>query len=246
MSWLEILNTGWHSIRAHAMRSLLTTLGILIGIAAVILTVGLGLGTQKDVSEQISSLGSNLLIVTAGSSTDSSGVRGGFGTSTSLTTSDVDALDSEVATPDIAAVAAERTTSLSVEAGDTNWTTTVTGVTADWMEVRSRTLSSGEFLDMDATNEIVLGADAATELFGSTDVVGRSVTISGFNYTVVGVLESAGSSSSTNLDDIAVLPLNVVGRDLIGSDVSTVSTIYLKATDTDTISAAYRRPKPYC
>lgn len=240
MSWLEILNTGWHSIRAHAMRSLLTTLGILIGIAAVILTVGLGLGTQKDVSEQISSLGSNLLIVTAGSSTDSSGVRGGFGTSTSLTTSDVDALDSEVATPDIAAVAAERTTSLSVEAGDTNWTTTVTGVTADWMEVRSRTLSSGEFLDMDATNEIVLGADAATELFGSTDVVGRSVTISGFNYTVVGVLESAGSSSSTNLDDIAVLPLNVVGRDLIGSDVSTVSTIYLKATDTDTISAAYQ------
>ena len=128
MSWRGTLLTGWSSIRAHSMRSLLTTLGILIGIAAVILTVGLGLGTQKDVSAQSSSLGSNLLIVTPGSSTDSSGMRGGFGSAATLTTSDVEALDSSVPTPDVDAVAAERSTSLSVEAGDTNWTTTVTGV----------------------------------------------------------------------------------------------------------------------
>lgn len=240
MSWRETLLTGWSSIRAHSMRSLLTTLGILIGIAAVILTVGLGLGTQKDVSAQISSLGSNLLIVTPGSSTDSSGMRGGFGSAATLTTSDVEALDSSVATPDIDAVAAERSTSLSVEAGDTNWTTTVTGVTADWLEVRSRTLSSGEFVDPDSTSQVVLGSEAATELFGSTDVVGRSVTISDLPFTVVGVLDSAGSSSETNLDDLAVLPLAVVGSDLIGTNPTTVSTIYLKAVDTTVISAAYQ------
>lgn len=240
MSWRETLLTGWSSIRAHSMRSLLTTLGILIGIAAVILTVGLGLGTQKDVSAQISSLGSNLLIVTPGSSTDSSGMRGGFGSAATLTTSDVEALDSSVATPDVDAVAAERSTSLSVEAGDTNWTTTVTGVTADWLEVRSRTLSSGEFVDPDSTSQVVLGYEAATELFGSTDVVGRSVTISDLPFTVVGVLDSAGSSSETNLDDLAVLPLAVVGSDLIGTNPTTVSTIYLKAVDTTVISAAYQ------
>ncbi|WP_313557372.1 ABC transporter permease [Miniimonas arenae] len=240
MSWRETLLTGWSSIRAHSMRSLLTTLGILIGIAAVILTVGLGLGTQKDVSAQISSLGSNLLIVTPGSSTDSSGMRGGFGSAATLTTSDVEALDSSVATPDIDAVAAERSTSLSVEAGDTNWTITVTGVTADWLEVRSRTLSSGEFVDPDSTSQVVLGSEAATELFGSTDVVGRSVTISDLPFTVVGVLDSAGSSSETNLDDLAVLPLAVVGSDLIGTNPTTVSTIYLKAVDTTVISAAYQ------
>ncbi|WP_108718777.1 ABC transporter permease [Miniimonas sp. S16] len=240
MSWRETLLTGWSSIRAHSMRSLLTTLGILIGIAAVILTVGLGLGTQKDVSAQISSLGSNLLIVTPGSSTDSSGMRGGFGSAATLTTSDVEALDSSVATPDVDAVAAERSTSLSVEAGDTNWTTTVTGVTADWLEVRSRTLSSGEFVDPDSTSQVVLGSEAATELFGSTDVVGRSVTISDLPFTVVGVLDSAGSSSETNLDDLAVLPLAVVGSDLIGTNPTTVSTIYLKAVDTTVISAAYQ------
>ncbi|TNU75088.1 FtsX-like permease family protein [Miniimonas arenae] len=240
MSWRETLLTGWSSIRAHSMRSLLTTLGILIGIAAVILTVGLGLGTQKDVSAQISSLGSNLLIVTPGSSIDSSGMRGGFGSAATLTTSDVEALDSSVATPDVDAVAAERSTSLSVEAGDTNWTTTVTGVTADWLEVRSRTLSSGEFVDPDSTSQVVLGSEAATELFGSTDVVGRSVTISDLPFTVVGVLDSAGSSSETNLDDLAVLPLAVVGSDLIGTNPTTVSTIYLKAVDTTVISAAYQ------
>ncbi|MCR6689149.1 ABC transporter permease [Cellulomonas sp.] len=77
MTWAQTLGTGWAAIRSHTLRSALTVLGILIGIAAVILTVGLGLGTQRDVSAQISALGSNLLIVTPGSSTSSDGVRGG-------------------------------------------------------------------------------------------------------------------------------------------------------------------------
>ena len=114
MNWRETLGTSWSAVRSHTLRSLLTVLGILIGIAAVILTVGLGLGTQKDVSAQISSLGSNLLIVSPGSSTDASGFRGGFGTSTTLTRADSEALTTDAA-PDIAGVAAETGADAEVE-----------------------------------------------------------------------------------------------------------------------------------
>ncbi|HWV77465.1 MAG TPA: ABC transporter permease, partial [Isoptericola sp.] len=240
MSWAETLATAWHAIRAHTMRSLLTVLGILIGIAAVILTVGLGLGTQKDVSEDISSLGSNLLIVTPGSSTDSSGTRGGFGTASTLTTADAEALGSDVAVPDVAAVTAEKESSQSLEAGDANWTTTVTGVTGDWLGVHSRELASGDFVGDGSTDEVVLGPETAAELFGTTNVVGRTVSIAGTTFDVVGVLEPAGSSASTNLDDTAVVSMTAMTSGITGGADTSVSTIYLKATDTDAISAAYQ------
>ena len=105
MTWWETIRTGWDAIRGHRLRSGLTMLGVLIGIAAVVLTVGLGLGSQQEVGARISSLGSNLLIVTPGSSTTTAGVRGGFGTASTLTTDDATALASPVAAPDIAAVA---------------------------------------------------------------------------------------------------------------------------------------------
>src|ERR1700722_19072900 len=104
MNWADTLSTGWDAIRTHRLRSALTALGILIGIAAVVLTVGLGQGAQQQVSKQLAALGGNLLIVSPGSST-TSGVRGGFGSSTTLTTADADALNSKVAAPDIAGVA---------------------------------------------------------------------------------------------------------------------------------------------
>ncbi len=245
MTWTETLRTGLAAIRSHAMRSILTVLGILIGIAAVILTVGLGLGSQKDVSESITSLGSNLLIVTPGSSTDSSGVRGGFGSLFSLTSADAEALGSEVSAPDVSGVAPEKTLSLSVETSETNWTTSVVGTTEDWLAVRSRALDSGAFLsadDLDAASPVVvLGATAATELFGSTSVVGQTVTISGIDAEVVGVLTEAGSSSETDLDDLVVAPLSLVSQSLVGGrDRDAVSTIYVQAASTEQLSAAYQ------
>ncbi|MCS5714109.1 ABC transporter permease [Herbiconiux sp. CPCC 205716] len=245
MNWRETLDTSWSAVRSHALRSVLTVLGILIGIAAVILTVGLGLGTQKDVSSQISSLGSDLLIVSPGSSTDSSGLRGGFGTGSSLTASDAEALSSSVNAPDIAAVAAEKSSSLSLEAGDGNWTTTVTGTTPSWLDVRSREMLSGEFIDEEdqdtAASVVVLGTETATELFGTTNVVGRTVTIDGRGLEVIGVLASAGSDSSSNLDDLAVVPLSTSSSQLVGaSSASSVSTIYLKAAGDGQLSAAYQ------
>ena len=117
MNWLETLRTGWDAIRSHRLRSGLTMLGILIGIAAVVLTVGLGLGSQQEVGARISSLGSNLLIVSPGSSTTTGGVRGGSGSASTLTINDANALASPVAAPDIAAVAPIKNSSLSLTAG---------------------------------------------------------------------------------------------------------------------------------
>jgi putative ABC transport system permease protein len=245
MTWSETLRTGWAAVRGHKLRSMLTVLGILIGIAAVILTVGLGLGTQKDVSQQISALGSNLLIVTPGSSTDSDGVRGGFGTGATLTRSDADALSSEVNAPDIGAVAPEKESSLSVEANDTNWTTTVVGTTEDWLDVRSRAVTSGEFLtaddDAEGATVAVIGATTATELFGTTNVVGQQLTIADTAFTIVGVLDTAGSSTDTDLDDLVVIPLTTASDTVSGGfDRNSLTTIYVQAASADQLAAAYQ------
>ncbi|UZN02416.1 ABC transporter permease [Cellulomonas sp. S1-8] len=245
MSWTETLRTGLAAVRSHALRSTLTVLGILIGIAAVILTVGLGLGTQRDVSAQISSLGSDLLIVTPGSSTDASGMRGGFGSATTLTRDDADALASPVNAPDVAGVAAERSTVLQLEAADTNWATTVTGTTASWLEVRGRELAAGQFLtqddDLERADVVVLGAQTATELFGTTAVVGQVVSVAGTDLTVVGVLAEAGASGDSDLDDIALVPLSTAAETLVGGATrNTVSTIYVQAASADRLSAAYQ------
>ena len=111
MNLAETFRTALEAIRSHRLRSTLTMLGILIGIAAVILTVGLGQGAQVQVREEISKLGSNLLIVSPGSTTSTTGVRGGLGSASTLTIQDADALSSSVAAPDIAGVAATKTTS---------------------------------------------------------------------------------------------------------------------------------------
>ncbi|TQL03258.1 ABC transporter permease [Cellulomonas sp. SLBN-39] len=243
MSWLETFRTGLAAVRSHAMRSTLTVLGILIGIAAVILTVGLGLGTQKDVSEQISSLGSDLLIVTPGSSTDSSGMRGGFGSSTTLTRADAEALASPVNAPDVAGVAAEKSSQLSVEAGETNWTTAVTGTTASWLEVRGREVAQGRFLteddDLSSAAVVVLGSETAEQLFGTTSVVGQTVTVGTTDLQVVGVLTAAGASGSSNLDDVALVPLSTAAQTLVGgTSRNAVSTIYVQAASGEQLSAA--------
>ncbi|RIJ71357.1 ABC transporter permease [Nakamurella silvestris] len=245
MSWLETLRTGWDSIWSHRMRSILTMLGILIGIAAVILTVGLGLGTQKSVSASINSLGSNLLIVSPGSATSTTGVRGGFGSASTLTTSDAEALASSLAAPDISAVAAEKTTSLALTAGSANWTTSVVGTSPEWLTVRNRTLAQGAFFTAaDETNRsavAVLGSETATELFGFQNPIGQTVTINNISFQVVGVLASAGSNASSNLDDQALVPMSTAANRLFGGTTrNAVSTIYLQARSADLLSAAYQ------
>ncbi|WP_228375055.1 ABC transporter permease [Demequina iriomotensis] len=239
----DLLSSAWRAIRSHKMRSALTMLGIVVGIASVVLTVGLGLGTQKDVSEQIAALGSDLLIVSPGSSTDESGMRGGFGSGTTLTRADADALASTVAVPDAKAVAAEKTASVSLEYGESNWTTEVTGTSTSWPEVRSRELLYGTFFTDEQADEaasvIVLGSETAQELFGSTAVVGQEVTIDTESYEVIGVLAEAGSSGDGSLDDLAVVPMTTMVEQVDSSSASeSVGTIYIKAASSDLLGAA--------
>jgi len=245
MNWLETLRTGWDAVRSHRLRSGLTTLGILIGIAAVVLTVGLGEGAQRQVSAQISALGSNLLVISPGSSTSGTGVRGGLGSSSTLTAQDALALSSPVAAPDIAAVAPASQRSEALTAGSANWTTTVVGTTPSWLSVRARTLSRGRFLtaaeDTGAAAVAVLGPTTATELFGFADPVGQSVTVNDIPFTVIGVLASAGSSSTTNLDDQAIVPLSTAATRIFGGSTrSSVQAIYVQARSSHSLSPAYQ------
>ena len=245
MNWSETLRTGLQAVRAHRLRSGLTVLGILIGIATVVLSVGLGEGTKTSVSDQINALGSNLLIVSPGSSTSSSGVRGGFGSAATLTINDANALKSKTAAPDVAAVAPTQSTSLEIDNGSTNWTTSVVGSTPQWSQVRARKVSSGTFItaadEDNARTVVVLGPSTAQELFGALNPVGQTVTINDISFTVKGVLASAGSDSSSNLDDTAVVPLSTeVQRLSSSSSRSSLSSIYVAAKSNGTISAAYQ------
>src|SRR3954454_1885819 len=220
MTWADVLRNGWDAIRSHKLRSTLTSLGILIGIAAVVLTVGLGQGAQKQVADRLSALGGNLLIVSPGSST-SGGLRGGFGSASTLTTADADALSSKAAAPDVAGVAPVlQSSNQSLVNGSTNWTTSVVGTSPSWLSVRGRHLSSGRFLsaadEKAAAAVTVLASDTARELFGPFNPVGQNVTINDVPYEVVGVLTAAGSDSTTNLDDQAVVPLSTASQRIVG------------------------------
>ena len=245
MSWLETLRSGYEAIRAHRLRSILTMLGIVIGISSVILTVGLGQGAQNQVKDEISALGSNLLIVSPGSSTSSTGVRGGFGSASTLTLQDADAMADTTAAPDVEAVAPQTTTNAEVDTTSTNWTTSIVGATSSWTSVHQRTLQSGRFFTQDeldkAAKVVVLGTDAASELFsGPVSPVGQTVTIGGAQLTVIGVLNATGASSSgSSQDDLAVIPISTA-KQLTGSTSSSVSTIYVEATSGSTLSAAYQ------
>jgi len=245
MTWGETFRTALEAIRSRRMRSSLTMLGILIGIAAVMLTVGLGQGAQAQVRNQINQLGSNLLIVSPGSTTTSSGIRGGRGSASTLTTRDAVALASPVVAPDIAKVAPVVTGSQSLTAGTTNWTTNVVGTTPDWLPVRARTLTQGRFFSAaelnDAAAVTVLGSTTATELFGGRDALGQSVTINGTAFTVIGLLNTAGSSTTTDDDDQALVPQTTYSSRVANSGNATgISTLYIQARSTDSLSAAYQ------
>ena len=238
----ETLGIALESVRTHRMRSLLTVLGIWIGIASVTLTVGLGQGAQQKVAEQIDSLGSNLLVVSPGSST-TGGVRAGRGTATTLTLADAQALADPAVAPDVAHVAPVRTTSTVLTQGTTTWTTTVTATTPDWLGVRARTLSAGRFLtaadETTAAHVLVLGDTTVTEL-GLRTGVGSTVTLGGTAFTVVGVLAASGSSGTTDEDDLAVTPLSTAEQVLGSGTAGSVSTIYLEGASATRLSAAYQ------
>lgn len=246
MSWGETVLTAVSALNARRLRSLLTVLGILIGITAVMLTVGLGQGAQVAITNQINSLGSNLIIVTPSAGDSASGFRGGGLASTTLTLADAAQLADRDVAPDIAAVAPVVSTQGNLQASGQTWTSTVNGSTPEYLTVRSLTVSVGRFFtaaDHNAgTSVVVLGNTVAAQLFGTANPVGEIVGIGSQQFTVIGVLAAAGSTSIIDQDNQVVVPLTTFQARLASSlTAGGLTTIYLAAVSQESVSAAFQQ-----
>jgi putative ABC transport system permease protein len=249
MNWLETMRTGVNGVRSHRLRSALTVLGILIGIAGVIIAVGLGEGASSQVTSEINALGSNVLTITPGSSTSSTGIRQALGSASTLTMSDVSALESKVDDPDVKAVAPITSDTEVLTASSETATTSVQGTTPSWLTVRGRTLAEGRFIDSedvsDHTAVGVLGATTASELFTRGDPVGQTVDVGGVPVTIVGVLTSTGASSSSSTtsdpDDTLIIPISTGAERIFGgTSRNSVSSIALQANSASDLTGAYQ------
>ena len=236
MSLLKTIESGLRSLLGHRLRSVLTTLGILFGVAAVIATVGIGQASSDSVTARITSLGTNLLTISAGS-TVSAGVFGGAGSANTLTMADVQGLEDKQSAPDIQAVAPVAQGRESIVNGSANWSTTVSGSTDGWLVTNTRTVGTGTFFTANdvatRTQVIVLGATTAANLGAG---VGDIVLVKQIPFQVIGVLTAAGSQGFGNQDDLAVIPISTGQDELFGRSVQR---ILLSATSSSTIGSAY-------
>jgi putative ABC transport system permease protein len=239
MSLLRTFETGMRGLLGHRLRSVLTTLGILFGVAAVICTVGIGTASANSVNSRIAALGTNLLTVSPGS-TVSFGVRGGAGSANTLTMNDVAGLEDKQDAPDVGAVAPVVSGSATIVSTASNETTTIQGSTASWLATNARTLSSGIFITSkevtDHAQVIVLGATTASDLDAIT---GDQVTIGGNPFQVIGILTASGSTGFTNSDDLAVIPITTAQDEVTGGSPNSVQRILLTASSSSTIGSAY-------
>jgi len=215
---LAMLFEAWRAMGANRLRTFLTMLGMVIGVGAVIVMSAVGAGTQAKVKDSIASMGSNLLIVLAGSMT-SGGVRLGSGGVQTLTVSDATAIE-ELDT--ISAAAPTTAGSAQLIYQSANWYTQVTGTTPSYFEVRDWELESGyPFMDSDvrgATRVVVLGKTIAQNLFGDEDPIGKTIRIKNSPYLVVGVLVKKGQSlDGRDQDDTAIVPITTAQTKLFGS-----------------------------
>jgi putative ABC transport system permease protein len=238
--WQSLL-IALRALRVNKMRALLTMLGIIIGIAAVIAMVAIGAGASKMISDQISSIGSNLLLVLPGSVT-SGGMRSGSGGTQTLTYDDARAIKAEC--PSVAAVAPNVRGSGQVVYGNQNWSTVVYGVTPDMVQVRDWTIIAGRNITMSdvdgATKNCLLGQTVADTLFGATDPLGKIIRIKKIPFTVVGLLGRKGQSpQGQDQDDVIYVPLRTAQRKLLGSQFpNMVGSIMVQAKDAEVLDKA--------
>jgi putative ABC transport system permease protein len=238
MKWRNLIIVALRSIARNKLRSLLTMLGIIIGVGAVIALMALGRGSQADIQSQIAGLGTNLLIIHP-SSSQTAGVRAGSSTLNTLSMDDV-ALLREHANllGDISPVVRVQE---QVIAGNSNWNTAVTGVSVEYQTIRNHLMEAGQFFserDVRTRNKVaVLGKTVATELFPGQDPVGVQIRIRNVPFTVIGVMQSKGQSSmGSDQDDIILAPWSTVLYRL--SDGKTVRTIMASAVSEAQMEAA--------
>jgi len=233
---------SFRALRVNKMRSALTMLGIIIGVGAVIAMLAVGTGASQQIQQQISSMGSNLLMVLPGATT-AGGVRMGAGTQSTLTLGDADAVLKEC--PSVADVAPVLSGVAQVVYGNQNWSTGVTGTTPGMLNVRDWKLSAGRaFTEQDvksATKVCLLGQTVVDMLFG-LDPVGQIVRIKKIPFTVIGILEPKGQDPrGRDQDDTIFVPVTTAQKKLFGTAFpGMIRILMVKAKSTDALDSAER------
>jgi putative ABC transport system permease protein len=240
MKFYRLFIEALENLNANKMRSILTVLGIVIGVAAVIAMLSIGRGAQTSITSRIESMGTNLVYVTPGS-TSEGGVRSASGSASTLTLDDAEALAD---LSDVEAVASQTSNIVQVVYQGQNTNTRLMGVTPGYETVSSLTLEDGEFIsDSDQKARslvVVLGSSVAEDLFGGTGgVVGQKVRLNGQPYKVIGVLASKGGTGFMNQDDQVFIPLSTALNRLVGGSrfrgSSVISQITVKAASADVV-----------
>ena len=208
MRFIATFKIALRALRRNKMRSVLTTLGIIIGVGAVIAMVGVGNGAKAQVEAQIASLGQNVILVFSGSIT-SSGVRTGWGSAGTLTIDDVKGISREI--PGVIAVSPEVRTSVQVASGNQNWYTQVLGEAPEYFDIREWPLVAGAVFgeqDVRGANKVaIIGKTVANQLFGDDDPIGQIIRVRQVPFVVVGVLTPKGLSvMGTDQDDVIIVP----------------------------------------
>jgi len=236
MSLIALLRLALRALAVNKLRSALTMLGIIIGVAAVIVMIAVGAGAQARVEQQIRSLGANLLLILSGARTQG-GVRLGVGSNYTLSEEDALAINREIAE---ALAAPALRGGAQVVWGNSNWATQIYGTTPDYLEVRQWPLAQGrvfEPAEMAGAGKVcVVGQTVVRQLFASADPVGQVIRIKRVPFTVVGVLETKGQSlMGSDQDDVILVPIATARSRVLGSaslaKQSAVSTIWVKVAD---------------
>jgi putative ABC transport system permease protein len=228
MNWLTDVHIAFRALRVNKLRSILTMLGISIGVAAVITMLAIGSGAQAKVEEQIKALGANLITVRPGSIT-AGGVRLGAGARASLTEDDAYALQREL--PDVEAVAPTLRGSGHMVFGSSNWMTSFHGSTPDFLEVRNWPIKSGRNFDSSemrsARKVVLLGETVASNLFGDVDPVGQTVRVRNVPMEVIGVLEPKGrTQEGYDYDDMIFIPITTARNRILGGTHAKVRSVH--------------------
>jgi putative ABC transport system permease protein len=242
MTWLAALRTAWRALAANTLRSILTMLGIIIGVAAVITMIAVGNGATERVQEQMKGLGSNVMLVLPGS-LSAAGVRQAAQTRSRFTEEDAEAIAIEI--PEVQAVAPSSRTTAQAVAQNANWNTNIWGTTNDYLEVRDWSLESGRLFEpaeqAGSAKVAWLGQTVVRELFGDEDPIDQVIRVRGVPFTVVGVLARKGQNSmGQDQDDVVIVPMSTFRNRIwnAGGNVRRIWTIHVKVREGQSMKLA--------
>ena len=242
MNIFEALRVAFAGLLANRLRSSLTMLGILIGVAAVILLVAVGNGASVQINNQIQALGANVIFVYPSNARGTGGVSQGFGTSQTLSMADVDAINSRQQDPDIVAAIPIASSGGQITFANQNYFAPTTGTTVDFPQVRDYQIAEGSFFTQDDVTSqhrvVVLGSTVVTNLFGTTDPVGQTIKINRQSFRVVGVFAAKGGSGLGSQDNVVVAPITAVWAYLSGGRGKNISQIVASASSASTVTQA--------